>query len=175
MSNKSCGVSIVLGKRFSKARIYTPMEAKGKLQGRGLAVRIRNRMADFTVCSVYFPPRPGKKVAFGVYRDTCKALAAWLAEVLSATPGSSTPIIFADVNDGIGVVNECGKWRYLESPCISKQAARREHIHGGAGELLRAILEERHLAAQSSWSDSRTTFFGNCSDTLIDHLYGPAS
>ena len=177
MSNRSCGVSIVLGKNFRNSRVDNICEAGGRIQGRGLAVRVRNPRADFTVCVCvcvcYFPRKPRRKAEFQLYKETCREVVSFLAQVLAKTPSSSTPIVYADVNDGIGITHEAGKWREVESACVSKLAARREHIHGGAGEQIRALLELHFLVSQSSWQDARITYYGNSSDTLIDHIFGP--
>lgn len=69
MSNRSCGVSIVLGKNFRNSRVDNICEAGGRIQGRGLAVRVRNPRADFTVCVCAISPRNrDEKLSFNCTR-----------------------------------------------------------------------------------------------------------
>ena len=88
-------------------------------------------------------------------------------------PSSCTPVIFADVNDGIGLRKVGSTTIIEETTCISNEAARLEHWDGGAGEQLRAVLELHSLAASSSWHDPRDTFFGDGYSSLLDHLFIP--
>ena len=148
-SNKSCGCSVVIGKRFSGARQFPVIEAGGKLQGRGIASRIQNSLGHFNLIVAYSPPRPWAKRSHGKYRDTCLALGNWVNEQLCCTPGNCTPIFFADVNAGLGL-RQCGaELLWDDATCVSRQAARKENFSGGAGETLRAILESHDLGALS--------------------------
>ena len=172
-SNKSCGTSVVVGERFKSDRIHEPFQAKGKIAGRGIAVRISSRLADITAIAAYYPPVPIERAKLPLYRETCRLVTDWISQALLRTPGSSTPVLFADVNDGIGKKGVGTSLVDLGSSCVSSSAARRERIPGGAGELLRALLEAHDLVSISSWSDSRDTFFGNWSSSLLDHLFLP--
>ena len=42
MSNRRCGVSIIVGKAHRNARLHEPIEITGKARGRGIAVRIQS-------------------------------------------------------------------------------------------------------------------------------------
>ena len=173
-SNKACGVSIIIGKKFAKARVHPPIATSGKLGGRGLAVRVSNGYSDFTPIVLYYPPVPWDKKKQGVYRECCKQLTAWCSAVLDKVPSGSTPIIFADVNDGLGVKTIGGIEQLLETTVVSESAARHEKLDGGAGEFLRALLESHGLASASSWYDPRSTYFGNSDNSsLIDHIFIP--
>ena len=52
MSNRACGSAIVIGKRFVKVRLFPPVEATGKIQGRGVGMRVANSLGDFSNGSV---------------------------------------------------------------------------------------------------------------------------
>ena len=90
-------------------------------------------------------------------------------------PWYEYPLIFIDLNDGIGIQRISGSWIECDTCCMSVASKRRERIPGGAGELVRAICETFSLGSISSWDDSRNIFFGNAlnSDSLIDHLFVP--
>ena len=174
MSNKSCGVSIVLGKKFRNARVYDPLVAPPKIAGRGLAVRAANGFCDVTAICVYFPPSPRDKSKIPVYRETCREIASWLSAVLCKVPASSTPVLYTDLNDGMGLKAIAGAVHRIETSAVSEGAARLERFPGAAGELLRELLDTHGMASASSWTDSRPTFFGNNhSESLLDHICLP--
>ena len=61
----------------------------------------------------------------------------------------------------------------VETECICDCSKRKERVLGGAGELLRTILDEHGMISLSSWRDSRDTFFGNLNQSLLDHIFVP--
>ena len=134
LSNKSCGTALVIGKRFSKARMFPPVLASGKIAGRGMGMRVVSSLGDFFPLSAYFPPRPRKKTELGKYRETCRLVAQFICKSLDELPSSCTPVIYADVNDGIGLRKMGSTTITEETTCISTEAARLEHWDGGAGE-----------------------------------------
>jgi len=173
MSNKCCGISIIVGKAHRKARFHDPVEISGKAKGRGLSQRVQSGRIDVNCISAYFPPLPRKKAEYSLYRATCKEVASWINQRLCDTPGSCTPIVYADVSGGMGLSLANGTWLRIETEAISLFAVRQEKLAGGAGELLRQVLDLHGLCSVSSWWDSRSTFFGNNSQSLIDHLCWP--
>eukprot|EP00959_Pyramimonas_sp_CCMP1952_P047708 996073-Pyramimonas_sp.AAC.1 len=58
---------------------------------------------DVTAIAMYFLPKPKSAKAGAHYRETCTKMAQWLDQVLLSTPNSSLPLIFTDLNDGIGI------------------------------------------------------------------------
>ena len=173
MANKSCGTSIILGKAHRNARFHEPHEITGKATGRGLSQRVQSGRMDVNCIVVYFPPPPRKKTQHAHYRATCKVIATWLNQRLCETPGSCTPIVYADVNDGMGLSWANGSWVHVDTDAVSHLAARQERLAGGAGELFRQVLELHGLSSVSSWWDARPTFYGNNSQSLLDHLCWP--
>ena len=172
-SNKSCGCALAIGGRLKNARIYDPLVTSGKLSGRGLAVRIANGSADvFAVCA-YFPPCPRAKAEYPAYKQTCRALAGWLSDALCKCPASSLPVICTDVNDGMGLKKTLASTINLDTSVVPPQAARVEKLPGGAGELFRLILEQHDMFSATAWFDPRATYFGNESQSLIDHICIP--
>ena len=102
LTNKSCGVLVAIGPRFQGAKVYEPTFAGGSITGRGIAVRFKNSIADITAISLYFPPVPWSAVQQVAYKETVKLMIAWLQQLLDNLPGGTLPIIYADVNDGMG-------------------------------------------------------------------------
>ena len=103
MSNQACGCSIIVGTRFNKSRIHDPVLAPGALAGRGISLRVASRLVDFTLTSTYFPTTPPDRREVMNYRNTCKALSDWISKILCSTPGCSTPVLYCDLNDGMGI------------------------------------------------------------------------
>ena len=175
-SNKSCGVSIVVGPRFKNLKVHAVIKTPPEIGGRGIALRVSARWADFTLVSLYFPPVPWSSHKLPAYRKTCRLIVDWYLEVLNCTPGTSTPLTYADVNDGLGLRKVRQSWEKCEQvTCIVDEAFNRERIAGGAGELMREALEEHGLFSLSTALDQRHTFFGNDSSSLIDHIFGPSA
>ena len=69
LTNRSCGVALAMGTRFMSARFFETKFAGGRITGRGVALRIKSKVCDFTFVSVYFPPVPWKKPTCTVYGD----------------------------------------------------------------------------------------------------------
>ena len=91
-------------------------------------------------------------------------------------PAGSTPVLFGDVNDGIGAKEVGGSLQLLESTVVSELAAGKENLPGGAGESLRSVLEAHDLVSVSSWWDGGPAFFGTGSHcSLLDHLFLPSA
>ena len=63
MSNKCCGISIIVGKAHRKARFHDPVEISGKAKGRGLSQKVQSGRIDVNCISAYFPPLPRKKLS----------------------------------------------------------------------------------------------------------------
>ena len=81
MSNKSCGCSVVLGKRFANARQYPPCEAKGEIQGRGprgISIRVTNGIGDFNAIACHSAQRCCCRQS--PTGDLCWLLHVWQAE-----------------------------------------------------------------------------------------------
>ncbi len=75
------------------------------------------------------------------FRDTCRHVTDFLHLHLAASPGSSSPLLFPDVNDGLGIQRVNGEWAEAsDTSCIAKAALRRVKLSGGAGELFRTLL-----------------------------------
>lgn len=102
-SNKSCGTLIALGKRFNRAKIFDPQLAPQSIAGRGIAVRTVAKFGDFCPIAAYYPPVPWDAKLHAQYRATCTEVTKWIAGVLDRLPAGCTPILYTDLNDGMGL------------------------------------------------------------------------
>eukprot|EP00969_Alexandrium_andersonii_P247871 10952821-Alexandrium_andersonii.AAC.1 len=66
------------------------------------------------------------------YRRTVAVLVEWLNGLLSTLPFRSTPVIYMDANDGIGISKDGNVWKEVETEVV--RARTRERVRGGAGE-----------------------------------------
>ena len=70
------------------------------------------------------------------------------------------PIIFMDLNDGIGMKKCFSGFELVpDTQCISPSGARLERLPGGAGALMRAVLDKHNMFCASASNDSRDTFW----------------
>ena len=152
MPNMSCGAAIAVGPRFKSSRQFPPVESSGKLQGRGLSIRVVNSYSDFTPIVAYYAPFLQLRSQHLNYPDTCKALSSWVSAVLDKVPAGSTPVLFCDVNDGIGVKEVGGSLQLLESSVVSELAAGKEKM---PGVLRRHVSSQNHSAPQFQVSEER--------------------
>ena len=124
---------------------------------------------------MYFHPFLSKKEQRAAYRETVKLLINWLASVFDKLPAGCTPVIFSDVNDGIGQKLVGGTVQVVPNNVVAPHAARREKLNGGAGESVRISYGTHGISSANSWLDSRPTFFGNQgNDALLDHVFLPS-
>ena len=175
-SNRSCGVSLLLGKKFKPKHVIKVSSIGDQCPGRGLAVRLKSGFFDLLPMSVYFPPKPTKKAQLKGYQSAVKKIVNWMDEVLSKIPAGCTPLIYTDLNDGVGLqsAGPQGAWTFdYETKCISKEAARKEMWPDGAGESFRKLLERHHLWLPTAVLDPRDTFFGANGSSLIDYVAIP--
>ena len=108
--------------------LFTPMVTSGKITGRGIAARAQTGTTDVTAISVYFPPFFWKKALYARYRQCCRELAAWLSDVLCECCATTVPLIFADVNDGMGLRRLSGSTHAIENGVVSEGASRIEKM-----------------------------------------------
>ena len=135
-SNMAGGCSIVIGKRLGKARIHNTKHAPPSIAGRGT-----------TLFAAYYPE----------YRAACREITDWNEKIFDETPGSSSPNLDVEANEGIGLQCVNGVWSAVdEATCVSEDA-----ITGDAGELPRELPHAHELAAISCCEDQRPISFGN--------------
>lgn len=150
-----------MGSSLRRCEVVSVLGIGGALQGRGLVVRVKSRGEVVMLVAAYIPlvPNVGKQVA--VYRTTSERRANSVCHALNVAPKSCTPILGCDLNDGIGFSQHSnGEWHEVDIDCVSWHATRRERVSGGAGALLRPILDYHDMESISSYRDSRDTCSG---------------
>ena len=76
-----------------------------------------------------------------------------------------------DANDGVGLELRNGRYREVDTQCISAAGARREHV---AGKRLREIMEKHHMRPTSAEQGGATWFGDGEVSTLIDYVWAVA-
>ena len=106
LTNKSCGISIMLHKRWFRApQIATRWcagERNAAIRGRGGAVRLRSGRFDITVIGIYIAPRPSRAEPKAKWIRQVDAVCEWIEWLLTQLPARTTPMLALDLNDGLG-------------------------------------------------------------------------
>eukprot|EP00959_Pyramimonas_sp_CCMP1952_P066715 1392757-Pyramimonas_sp.AAC.1 len=66
-----------------------------------------------------------------------------------------------DLNDGMGLALQDGVWRYSDTTVVDASLATKEHLKGGAGELVREIMEEFGMVLLGLREHIEPTWYGN--------------
>eukprot|EP00959_Pyramimonas_sp_CCMP1952_P021770 458283-Pyramimonas_sp.AAC.1 len=64
---------------------------------------------------------------------------------MCALPARCTPVVFADINDGIGEAKVEGTWTSVHTPVIG--VPNRELFVNGAGQRMRMLMETQDMVA----------------------------
>ena len=175
-TNRSCGCGVLFGRRVKEHNIVGQWAMEGPFQGRGIAVHVKSGYFDWLPIVVYYPPRPTKRAQWPQYFARVSHVTKFVSEVLCRAPSSTTPIIFCDLSDGMGIAKgEFGGWEQVGTSCITEEASRKENLVGGAGEQLRRLPEIHGMVATSASLDPRDTWWGVDRSSLIDHVCIPAA
>ena len=87
---------------------------------------------------MYFPVQPRAQRNVSAYLTLVRKLARWLDNLLDRLGSSTTPILFMDLNDGMGLVKHVHGWQLADDlACVAPIGARAERIVGGAGQEVR--------------------------------------
>eukprot|EP00959_Pyramimonas_sp_CCMP1952_P102742 2148785-Pyramimonas_sp.AAC.2 len=70
--------------------------------GRALAARAKSGLIYTCPMVVYFLPRPRYRAHRPQYFATVRLLVAWISMVLRELPHRCTPLLYCDLNDGLG-------------------------------------------------------------------------
>eukprot|EP00959_Pyramimonas_sp_CCMP1952_P053929 1127919-Pyramimonas_sp.AAC.1 len=90
-------------------------------------------MAAIALC---FPPRPRRARLVPHYKETVRMLTQWYKGVLQQLPCRCAPLVYADMNDGMGIGGISGRRQHVESLSMGPGRTR-EQRRGGAGEMMR--------------------------------------
>ena len=105
MSNKSCGISIFLLKKwFRRSHIVRTVGPGDVLSGRGGAITLRSPAFHLKVLGGYFPPRPADRKALSGWKQTCNELLRWHRQEIEREPSRCFILNALDLNDRLGGV-----------------------------------------------------------------------
>lgn len=169
-TNRSAGVTMVLGRRFRRAHVVRIASPPPQLAGRGGLVRLRQPDADVTVVGLYFPPRPPEHGQLRQWRRAIDSLVGWLQEMLESTPARSMPILAMDLNSGLQY-DEAGA--ELE---VNGQGDYATGVANYAGEQMAQVMRTHHLIAYNTMVECGHTYFGPRGEgKTLDYIMGPAA
>lgn len=107
-SNRSCGVSVMVHRRFAPRALHQVWTPPPALRGRCGAIRLRQGSVDVLLGAFYMPPRglPGAI-------ETGRMVMEWAGKVAGSVGTRTMPIYGLDLNDGLGI-RENGIGRPIE-------------------------------------------------------------
>ena len=171
-SNRSCGVSIVLGPRLRRfvSQVYTP---PAYLWGRAGALRVRAKTVDLLLVSCYLPCRDYGDRTDLSRRDCVQAILAWMYRLIHQSPRRTLPVIAGDMNAKFGLQ----KGMYLGADTqVGVPTVKGEESHVSAS--LREWAASLDLRFETTFhSTVKSTFFSSTSPatSLIDHVVLPVA
>ena len=92
-----------VGKKIKEQHIQQVWTPPLAIAGRGIAIHIKNSYLDLLLVALYFPARPQRQTSIATYRCTCRKVADWANGIIKDAKGITSPCLFADVNDGVGL------------------------------------------------------------------------
>ena len=90
-----------------------------------VAARLKGGFFDLFICCMYVPPRPQSASKRGGYQRTVEGLLGWLDDQLSEQRHRTTPVVLMGGNDGVGLELRNGRYREVDTQCISAAEALR--------------------------------------------------
>ncbi|CAK0888584.1 unnamed protein product [Prorocentrum cordatum] len=169
-SNRSCGISVLLHRRFRDEHVRAVRGGPAGMLGRCLAVRVRTKSEEFTVLALYFSPRVTETKEQAPYERTVRMLFQWLSNELAGCPARSVPVILCDLNDGIGLA-KASETVIVDPEVVPSAGACVEHF---AGAAFRAVLQAQYMSAFSTLSDV-PTFYGTGHTSIVDYVCLPTA
>lgn len=169
-TNRSAGISIMVGRRFGRASVRKVLEPPRSLTGRGAAVRLVAAKVDLLVVALYYPPRTGD------HMRTAEALTEWAHAVTASVGFRTCPIVCTDLNDGFGLRRDTtGRWKRVrecdpEHDNAGSVEPSREHGHSA---LMRDFMKLHHMCSVTSHTETGPTYYGEHSQSKIDHVIIP--
>jgi len=138
-ANSHAGSLIALNRIWwHKKHISSFAYTTGRIQGRGLAVRLKRGQGDWMPVAACAAPFQGQ-----VARVTAD-LFDWLTRLYLRCPARLLPILAGDLNSHVGMVYTQGRWQTPGSNSIGPCGAEKENAQG---KLLRNFCDKHGLAA----------------------------
>ena len=167
LTNKSAGVSLLIGPRLGKCDITCVRFPPASVGGRGGTLRLVSRNFDLKPIVLYFPPRPTTADAEKKYRETVDILLRFFESELNKAPARCTPLVFVDLNDGLGIRTLDGQQVVSQGGVVGTLAPKLEHY---AGERFREICEAHHIALANTHKGGEDTWYGEKCSSRIDYV-----
>ena len=156
LSNKCCGVSILIGRKLRLNNCYRTFgPTRLSLRGRFGGILYRQHRHDFIFLCAYFPPWESTYGKQAVYRRTVDDLCDEIAKGLSGG-NRSIRIISTDLNDQAGLVTTTDGWTLRPDETVGDNILQRE---GYATTRLRCVLEAYGMRLLNTYIDSGHTFY----------------
>ena len=179
-SNKSSGASVALKRSLFPMThinsISTPYKIVHRsIIGRAGAVRFVNGRIDVCNIVLYFPPiRHGKFRA--EYESIVKKIVEYFSDTLCTLPTRCTPLVFADVNDGMGM-QQVDKRQWIPSAqtsdAVGNVAPAKEFF---ASTRLKGVAEDHKLAfVNTFFPQCKPTFHSTFGSSRPDYILLPQS
>ncbi|CAK0868886.1 unnamed protein product, partial [Prorocentrum cordatum] len=168
-TNSSAGCSVALAKRhFRRSDIVKILHPPTPdLRGRAGAVEVHRGPLRLRFVTAYFPPRPNGPGQHRAWRHGCQRLWSWVLTAVRDVPSRVTPILFTDLNQGLG--------RRARQPFTDTSIG--PHQGGDETEFGRYVHDQmlrNELTAYNTHADVGYTYYGpKRSRSRIDYFIGP--
>jgi len=170
-TNKSAGVAVLVASpsRLDIRQLFSPPR---HLAGRGGAVRLRGESGDFLLIVLYLPPR--LSLPESAYKECVQQLMTWASSLASRVGRRCIPLLFADLNDGLGLQRQVdGSYQAEVSDVrVGRFNKGQEHL---TARQLREYMEEHDSAALDIFFQSAPSYRGKDRTSTIDFVIGPRS
>jgi len=166
-TNRSAGLSILLGGKVRHKRVVEVKSPPGSLQGRAGAVRVKQGPLDIMIIGMYFPPAAAGHQKQLARVKAVKALIMWVQEIIHQCPARCVPLLFMDANTPLGV---------REGVAIDDEHVGMHGIaeHTRVSDLLYEFMIEEGLAALNTFWEVGPTFYGpRGGHSVIDYVMVP--
>ena len=141
-----------------------------------MGVRIKRGMRDVAYVVMYFPTRPKLARERSAYKRVVDIMCKWYGALMMDLPARSLPILFTDLNDGMGLRQRQGRhgWETCDTAVVGTH--NRENEEGGAGQTMRILLEKHFMRAGNTFGNSvQPTYFGHSGrSSRVDYLCFPS-
>ena len=164
-TNRSTGVSILLGKRFQPRMIKEISVPPSSLAGRGGAIRLRGGTIDLGILAYYSPPLGGcSRARRKVQVKASQQLIDWVRNRISSWPSRVFPLAAGHLNSGVGMFRDGTQ---AEGPSVVNS-------HLSAQNEAGMSLEFRIL--NTMWRTGGPTYCGLAGyRSTIDYILAPLS
>ena len=171
-TNRSTGVSILLGKRFQPRMIKEICVPPSSLAGRGGAIRLKGGTIDLGILAYYSPPLGGcSRARRKVQVKASQQLIGWVRNRISSWPSRVFPLAAGDLNSGVGKFRD---GTHAEGPSVGNSHLSSQNE---AGENFVEMVMSLELGILNTmWRTGGPTYCGLAGyRSTIDYILAPLS